>query len=206
MAASDLTNLPIKFTPSKFLSVRYLIPLAVLLLVAVVVLKNKNWVIVASVNGQPITRWQMDSRLVSMYGAQTLDQMVNEMLLRQAAAKKGITVSQADIDSKIADVEKSLAGKISLRDALARQGLSMQEFRQQVELQLLFEKITADQVQVSDQEIADYITKNRNTLTATDDAGLKEEAKTTLQSQKKNEVFNKYFSDLRNSAKINKYL
>ncbi len=203
--ASTLPILP-KTSLTKFFTVKYAIFIVILILVALVVWRNKNWVVVADVNGQPITRWQLDNQLVSSYGTQTLDEMVNETLVRQAAAKKGITISSADVDAKVADIEKSLNGQISLTDALAQQGMTMQQFRGQVEIQLILEKMTADQTKVTDAEIADYITANKSTMTATDTAELTTEATTALQSQKRSDAIQKLLSSLQSQAKISKYL
>ena len=89
---------------------------------------------------------------------------------------------------------------------MAQQGDTVEDFRHRVELQLLLEKLTAGQVQVSDTEITDYIDKNRASMTATDEAGLREEAKATLTSDKQNTVLRQYFAEIKSKAKVLKFL
>jgi parvulin-like peptidyl-prolyl isomerase len=168
--------------------------------------RNKGLFVAATVNGQPLWRINLEQQLNSRYGEQTLDEMVGEMLIRQAAAQKKITVSKAEVDNKIAEIEKTLNGQISLQDALAQQGDTLAGFRQRVELQLVLEKLTAGQVTVSDEEVNSYIENNKAILTATDEAGMREEARQALQSQKQNTVLRQFYTDLKNKAKVSKFL
>lgn len=184
----------------------YLVAALVVVLLALFLWKNKSLVIVATVNGQPIPRWTLEKRLVGRYGTQTLEEVVNEEIILQAGQKKNIQVSEAEIDSKVAEIDSSLGGKISLKDALAGQGLSMDEFRMQIKLQLTLEKLAGASIVVSDKDVTAYLDKNRSSMTATDEAGLKLEAQKTLEAQKKNEALRQLFNDLKNQAKVVRYL
>ncbi len=185
---------------------RWLIIALLVIILALLVWRNKGLLVAATVNGQPLWRLSLEQRLNSQYSNQTLDEMVGEMLIRQAAAKNKITVSKAEVDGKVAEIEKTLNGRISLQDALAQQGDTLAGFRQRVELQLLLEKLTAGQVTVSDDEINSYIESNKSLMTATDEAGLRAEAKQALMSQKQNTVLRQYFSNLQKGAKVSKFL
>lgn len=194
----------------KVLNKKYFKPIIivglVLVLLALLAWRNKGLFVAATVNGQPLWRLSIISRLDSQYGKQTLDELVGEMLIRQAAKQNKISVSKADLDAKIAEIEKSLNGQITLKDALAQQGDSLESFKKRVELQLLLEKLTAGQINISDQEVKDYIEKNKASLTATDEAGMTAEAKQTLIQTKQSQVLRQYFTDLQSKAKISKFL
>src|SRR3990167_5740864 len=60
-----------------------------------------SFLIAASVNGQPIWRHDLDKVLVSRYGSTTLDELINEHLIKTEAAKRGITASSQDVTAKI---------------------------------------------------------------------------------------------------------
>lgn len=190
----------------KVFSNKNIVLLAVFLILVQLLWRNKNLLVAATVNGQPIPRWTLESRLVSRYGAQTLEEVINEVLIRQAGAKKGVSVSAKDVDNKIAEIEKSLDGKISVADALAQQGMTMAEFRSQVELQLILDKLAINLIDVSDQEVADYIASNSANLVSTELASQSAEAKTILTSQKKNAAYRQIFDDLKKQAKVSKLL
>ena len=181
------------------------IPLIIALLF-LLVWKNKGWFVAATVNNQPIWRWELEQRFVSRFGTQTLDEMVNEQILKNEAAKQGITVSDPEINIKISEIEKTLNGKVTLKEALSQQGMTIDDFRRQVQIQILIEKLTAGSVNVSDKEIADYVDKNKDSLTATDESGIKAEAKTAILQGKRNETFQTLFENLKKSAKVTKFL
>lgn len=175
-------------------------------LIGVLLWKNKNLFVVALVNNQPVFRASLNQQLTSRYGDQTLDEMVGEMLIRQAASKNNIKVTKAETDAKLAEIEKTLNGKMTLQDALTQQGDTMESFRSRVELQLILERLTAGQTVVSEQEVIDYLDKNKTSLVATDEAGMRAEARQTLLSEKQNTALHQYFTDLRSQAKIVKFL
>lgn len=178
----------------------------VLIVIAVLLWRNKGIIIAGKVNNEPIWRWELERRMVARAGNQVFEEMVNESLLKAAASKKGIVVTDSELNQKVKEIEKSLNGQISLADALAQQSMSMDEFRRQVGLQIIVEKLTADSVKVTDEEVATYVEQNKSLLTATDEAGLKEEAKQNLMRERQSTAFQKIFDDLKKSAKIQNYL
>lgn len=192
--------------PEKKVGSKYFVLGLVVLVLAVFLWKNKSWVVAATVNNRPVWRWDLESRMISRFGGQTIDELVSESLIRQTAAKDKVIISKIEIDNKVSEIEKSLAGKITIKDALAQQGMTIDDFRRQVELQLMLEKLTASSVVVSDKEITDYLDKNRATLTATDEAGMKEEARKILLAGKQGTALRDYFTNLRSQAKILKFL
>ncbi len=184
----------------------YLRLLGIIVLLGLLLWRQKSLFVVALVNNQPVGRWELEERLLGSYGAQTLDEIINEHLIIQEGQKKGIVVSDKEVADKVAEIDKSLGGKISLSDALASQGLSLTEFQKQIRLQLTLEKLAAGSLVVTETEISDYIASNSATLTATDEAGLKIEARDALLMQKKNVVLRQLFADLKNRAKVVKFL
>lgn len=194
------TNITKMFSPLRILGVLILVALVIL------VWRNKGIFVAGTINNQPIWRWDLEKRMVARSGNQVFEEMVNESLLKSAAAKKGITVSDAELNQKIKDIEKSLNGQISLADALSQQGMSMDEFRRQVSLQIMVEKLTADSVKISEDDVAKYLEQNQSMLTATDEAGMRAEARQNLTREKQSTAFQKIFDDLKKSAKIKNYL
>jgi len=168
--------------------------------------KNRNLFFAATVNGRPITRLELDQRMVSRYGQATTEEIISEVLIRDEANKKGLKVTAAEVDTKIAEITKNIGANGNLVDLLAQQGMTMTDLRSQIELQLLVEKLTVGLVNVSDREVTDYLDKNRSSFSATSEAELRTEAMDSLVSQKRGESLQKWFNDLKSKAKITKYL
>jgi len=157
-----------------------LIPVAILLAVVVVYLL-KSWFVVAVVNGQLITRPAFESAMEKQDGKQILNNLVTEKLLQQEAAKKGISVSQSDVDSQVKKIDQQLAGQgQTLDQALAARGMTRADLEQQLKLQTLLQKLLANQIKVSDQEVQDYVDKNRDSLPT---GQSEDELKTTVRQQ-----------------------
>lgn len=190
----------------KFLTRKNIILLVLLILLAFV-WKFKSNIIVAMVNGQPISRWQLNDRLQKKFGEQTLDSIINERLILAAARQKGIFIKSEEIDAKSKQIEERLNGKISLDDALKAQGLTREDFKRELEIQLSIEKLFNEEATISAAQVDDYIAENSQSFkSATDPAQVKEEVKNILRQQKINDLFEKWFEDLRKNAKITKFL
>lgn len=185
---------------------RFLIWLVALVVAIFLLWQNKSWFVAAMVNGRPVFRWQLEDRLVKGYGRETLEELVSEQLIRQAGAKKGITVSEKQVSGKITDLEKSLAGRISLSDALAQQGMTMDDLRLLARQQLLIERLVAEEVTVSEEEISDYVEKSKELLAATEAGEMRQEAKKAMMAKKQSDAFRKLLEDLKNQAKVIKFL
>ncbi len=189
-----------------FLSIKNII-IIVLLLLAVLFWKFKGYFIVATVNGQPISRFELTGDLIKRFGAQSLDNIINERLILGATRQKGIFVTDDDISVKTKDIEKKLQGTTTLKDALLAQGLSESDFKKQLEIQIAIEKMFDKESTVSPSEIKDYTSQNQAAYkSATDPAAVNEEVESILHQQKVRDLFDKWFGDVRKNASIKKYL
>lgn len=123
--------------------------------------------IVAIVNDDIITLSDFNKYIVSLpvqtveiNKDQALNDLVEQMILTQEAAKLGITVTDAEIDRSI----ESVKGKLDMSDEqmnemLIKQNLTTEQFRNQWRLQILSGKLVSTLVKgriaVTDEEIKD---------------------------------------------------
>lgn len=181
--------------------------LIIILVIALLLWKFKGSFIAAMVNGQPISRWQLNDQLVRKFGDQMLENIINERLILSAARQKGIIITSQDIDTKIQDIEKRLAGQTTLDEALKAQGMAKEEFRRQIEIQLSIDKLFDNEATVSGGEIDEYISKNAQAYkNATDPAALRKEVTDLLKQQKVSDLFEKWFSEVKKSASVKKFI
>lgn len=178
--------------------------LAVILLIALAV--SKGYVVVAIVNNAPIFRFQLDQTLMSRYGKQTLESMISEQLIAQEAKKQGIVVTQAEIDAQEEEVLQSFGGKVTLEELLKFQGMTKADFDSQIKLQLEVNKLMEKDIVVTDEEITAFLNENSEIMVSSDEATLKEEATKALTEQKANEKIQPWFTELKNNAKIFKFI
>ncbi len=174
-------------------------------LVAIFV-SNKGLLVAAVVNGRPIFRWQLNKVMASRFGAQTLDSMISQSLVDSEARKANVRVSQEEIAKKESDLIKSLGGTVSLEDVLQYQGMTKSDFEDQLRIQLTVEKLLGKDITITDDEVANYIATSGSTLTATDEAGVKEEARQAIFSQQMNQKLQTWFAEIKAKARILRFL
>jgi parvulin-like peptidyl-prolyl isomerase len=138
---------------------------------------------VATVNGKPIARADYERQVIlaTTYlknqgvddttpdGKQTiatmrdelLDQMIDQEIINQAAAKEGLTVTSAEVDAQIADTVAQAGGQEMLDAWYKTSGFTKEEYTQAVREQLagdkLFNKVVAGVATTADQVHARHI-------------------------------------------------
>lgn len=195
-----LNNFPKRISDFRS-SKNFYIILAIVLLLFLAIYK-KNWFVAAMVNGTPITNLELQMQLNKQFRSQTLNQMVNEKVILDEARKMAALPTEAEINNKIAELEKNVGGKEVLDNLLSQQGQTRESIRTQIKIQLAITKMYEKQASVSAEEVAKFIQQNSQVLTSTDSASQEKEATETLKNQKLSQIFNQKFQDLKNKARI----
>lgn len=186
---------------------RWLMAIVMLLLVAAGAYAFRmGYLVVATVNGKPIYRWEFTNMMASRFGTQTLESMITERLITDAATKDGINLTKEDVDAKVNEIVGTLGPNVNLDDLLKYQGMTKADFEEQIRLQLTVERILGKDVASTDEEIDAFLTDNKATIAATEPAAMRQEARETLQSQKISEKIQPWLTDLKEKAKIVKFL
>lgn len=73
-----------------------------------------------------------------------IEDYINQALIRQIAAEKGIEVTDAEVDKAIENVKKQLGNESTWRIMLKQYGMNEQQYRDQMRLSLLRQKIMND--------------------------------------------------------------
>ncbi|MEK7605844.1 MAG: SurA N-terminal domain-containing protein [Patescibacteria group bacterium] len=187
-----------------------IIALVIIALVGLVVYYRSLFV-VATVNGQPISRLSYIQETEAVYvpdarvtaGKQAMNQIITKTLLSQEANRRHITVSDKEINDSVNKTRESLkkSGQ-TLESALALQGDSLPAYKARIRIQMILDKLVGT-ITVSDKEIAGYIEKNKASLPAdASEADLKTQAKESLRQQKYSEKVQALISGLQQKAKI----
>jgi foldase protein PrsA len=122
---------------------------------------------VAVVNGTPITEKAFTDRLKAQYGYSTLEQMIEEVALQQAADKGGAKVADDAIAKRIADMQAGIEARSSVTGLnfaswLAGQNLTLASLKTQVRLEMLMEALVKDKVKVTQAQVSDFYAKSRD--------------------------------------------
>ncbi len=189
-------------------SLLYAAVIVAVLFVAVAFLYTRGFIVAATVNGSPISRLAVIQDLEKQGGKQALEAMVDKKLIETELAKNGISIEASGVDTNIKEIEAQVATQGgTLEEALASQGMTMEQLRAQLETQLKLEKLLATKVQVTGEEVDAYITENK--ITPPKDVSL-EEVKTQVTEQLKQEKFQaeaqKWVADITEKATIKYYV
>jgi hypothetical protein len=164
--------------------------------------KTNTWPIVAMVNFRPITRFEINKTLFTQGGTLAIDEIVTQIVIEAKLKKMGITVPESEIEQQITSIREALGTEVTLEARLEERGLSMKELREQIRIQLGLEKAVKDKVQVTDQEIQDYVKQLGSVLPGDTEASKSAEAESALRSQKLQDELSKWIEETRAEMKV----
>lgn len=192
-----------KLNKLKKLNKKTIIILAIVIVLGVLLYLGRGLFIAATVNGQPISRWSVITMLEKESGKSLLESMVIEKIIAIEAKSKNVVVSDEDVSAEIKKIEADITAQGgTLELALAQQGLTLDVVKKQILLQKQVEKLLADKIVVSDEDIAKYITDNQVTVPAGQEATFNEQIKADLVAEKLNTEAQAYIAELKEKAKI----
>ena len=140
--------------PSFFLPVG----IAVIVVGVVVWLFLSGWLVAATVNGSPISRHAVRNQLEQIQGQAVLSGLITEKIIDQQIKSQKITVTPAEVEAEIAELTENLTSQgLDLETALLSEGLTMNKLEKQIYRQLALEKMFAEEVSVTDEEVTDFL-------------------------------------------------
>jgi len=179
---------------------------AVVVLVIVLGYFFKDKFLAAFVNGKPIFRYQLNQILVKGSGKDALESLIIEGLIKEEVKKNQVTVSKEEVDGEVKEISSQFGEEAKFEEVLKAQGMTLEEFRSQLETKLQVYKILDKDIIVSEEEIAKFLTENEKTLTATSEAEKRIQANGLLRDQKINEKIQTWISELLAKAKITRFI
>ncbi len=163
--------------------------------------------VAASVNGDAISRITVIKKLEETAGAQVLDGLISTSLIETAAKKNNIEVTEDEITAELQKLEAQFkAQATTLDDALSASNLTRDGLREQIIVQKKLEKMLADKVIVTDEEVTKYIADNKITVPAGGEESVKTGLIEQLKIQKLNTEVESFLTELRADANIKYYV
>lgn len=187
------------------IKVKTIVAVLVVALVAGLLYMNKGQFVVATVNGQPISRLEVLSQLEKQYASQVLQNLVTQEMVKQEGQKLGIVISDEEVQAELDKInEEFVAQGSSLEEALTLQGLKLEDVKEGFKTQLLIQKIVGENVaEVSEDETKTFIETNELGEATPE---LIAQTKEQLQQQKVYQESQLWLQQLRDGATVNYYL
>ncbi len=150
--------------PRKGLNRKLLIAALIILSLALLGYKFMPWLVPAMVDKKPITRLDVYRQMNKAYGQQTLNDLVNEAVIKEAVKKANVKVDPAKVQQQIDQFKKQFEKLGGLDQVLAQRGLTLDDLKDQIKTQLAIEEILKDKITPSDKEVKAEYDKNKDTL------------------------------------------
>lgn len=152
--------------------------------------------VVATVEGQKITRDELTDLLLEQAGQQGLSILIAEKLIELEAEKQEVVVSEEEIEEELTDYYEYYGGKEGFTQALEMTSYSADEVRKNLVQDLTIKKLLASRTSVSEEEIKEYFEENKERLAEEEQVRAshilvetEEEAQTILEKLEQGEDF-----------------
>lgn len=131
--------------------------------------------VVVTANGSPIRQSAVVARLWKLYGPATVQDLVDELLLTQAASELQLKADPREVDRRLQALKREFRDEEAFLARLKRIGSSLDEVRRQIGEQVVREELVLRKkgLAVGDAEVKDYFEKNKASLAAPEQARLR---------------------------------
>lgn len=176
------------------------------LLVVGLLYQASRWIILAWVDGSPVTKFEYYQLMEKRFGAETQDQLVTEKLVLSEGEKRGINVLPTQIDEELKKIKEQV-GPEMFNNLLAQQKLTEEDLRKQISLQLLIKEMFSKEATVSAEEVENYLKTNSAEGEASQVPGDKQKADLVnqLKQQKISQSFSSWLQGALSSSRVVKF-
>ncbi len=193
--------------PVKRVNRRIAICILILSFIFAILFYFKGLLVAATVDGKLISRLSVIRQLEKQGGKNALDSLIVEKLIENEAKKKGVVISNDEVDKEIKNIEALITKQGStLQNVLIQKGLTEETLRTQLRTQKKIEKLLADKIQVTDTEVSRYVLDNKIPLPKGKEAEIKKQVADQLHNKKLNQEAQQWLAGLRVQAKIKYYV
>ncbi|RKL67104.1 foldase [Salipaludibacillus neizhouensis] len=117
--------------------------------------------VVASVDGEKITKDELTEFLMDSYGTQAAETLVTSRLIEKEADANEVIVTDEEIETELTTYIEQYGGEEAFATTLETSGLSMDSFEEEISQYLKSEKLVAEWVDFTDEELKTYFEENR---------------------------------------------
>jgi parvulin-like peptidyl-prolyl isomerase len=124
--------------------------------------------VLVRVNGVPIRQSEVVERLLKRYGAQAVDEMIDETLLRQAAKKSGVSADDKEVERRLTKLQEQFGSRDLFISQLEQAGSSVTKVKEDLADEIVRERLVvkSKDLAVSDAELKKAFDENKDKLGA----------------------------------------
>lgn len=119
---------------------------------------------VAKVDGETISEDELYDAMAEKYGADTLNSLINDVLIEKEVTKEKITVSNKEIESELEDLKDSYGGEAAFNEAISASGVTLSDVKKDVKDYIKVEKLLKPRITITDEEMKTYFEENKDSF------------------------------------------
>lgn len=120
--------------------------------------------VVAKVNDVEITKDELYNQLVAQNGEAALNALIAEKIMVAEVEAKEITVTDEEIQENINEMTDYYGGEEEMNNALTQYNLTLDDMKENITTNLQLQKVLEPYVEITDEEIQEYFTTNKEYL------------------------------------------
>jgi len=118
--------------------------------------------VVASVNGEKITKKELTDFLLKQSGQEALNALIEQKIIELEAKKQNIVPTEEDIQKEMETYYEYYGGEEGFKQTLALSGYSLADFKEDLALNLKIKKLLEPRISISEEEIKTYFEENKS--------------------------------------------
>jgi foldase protein PrsA len=139
---------------------------------------------VAVVNGVRVSKSKWHNQLENTYGEAVAEQLIEEEIIRQEAKIAEVSVSTEEIDERIDEIKESIGGEEMFESALEANSITLEELRDQIELDILTQKLLEPSLEYTDDDVKAFFEQYSDVIFPEETAALEEGEKLSYDDYK----------------------
>jgi len=120
--------------------------------------------VVATVEGNSITKEDLSTALMDQYGSEVLDTLIINKLIELEADKQKVKIPSQDIDAELQTITDSYGGEDSFDEMLASSGITLEYVKEDIERYLKTEELLKKRISITDEELKKYFEENKESF------------------------------------------
>lgn len=148
---------------------------------------------------------EQDDEMRERIRQQTIDQTVEELLLKTTARESDVSVGEDEVQEAVESQKSQFQDEEQFQQALKNNDLTPEEFRQQVEENLLVQKFLKQEigkVTVSEEEAREYFSENQQRFEGESFEENEGRIRRILRQQKQQDEHRKLLKELREDGEV----
>lgn len=170
--------------------------------------KYRALILAGTVNSYPISRMELNSKMLERYGKQAFEELVNEKILNDQIKKNKIVVTDEEVNADVEKMIKQYGSPEAFKSALEQFGLTEEKAKISIRQSLGFKKLIemSNKIEITDEAIKKFYDANKETYSG---KKLEEVSVTIKDSLYQQELYTKsqeMFTNIRKEAKVNSFI